>query len=93
MEIWNYPYPVSIQYQSIHICGGVIISKYFVLSAANCPVSDRNVFYANLEILSGTEDLNDKYPYGISNINQVSHILFHEDYDPRNYWINDIGDE
>ncbi|KAF7996590.1 hypothetical protein HCN44_002236 [Aphidius gifuensis] len=89
VQIEKYSYQVSIQYQNYHICGGSIISYHHILTAASCVSSDRNVYYANIEILSGTNDLM-RQTIGW-NINKVSRILLHEDYDPLNYWINDIG--
>lgn len=34
--IEEYPYQASLQYYSSHICGAVIISDIFVLTAAHC---------------------------------------------------------
>lgn len=36
MDVSSIPYIVSIQYKRNHICGGSIISEYWILSAAHC---------------------------------------------------------
>ncbi|XP_044019349.1 trypsin-like [Aphidius gifuensis] len=70
------------------MCGGVIISENHVLSAASCVLAEENVVYGNIQVLAGTHDITD-YRNGL--INQVSHVIYHELYNPRNNWINDIA--
>lgn len=35
-DISELPYVASVLYRGDHICGGVIVSRYFVLTAAQC---------------------------------------------------------
>lgn len=36
VDISDLPYAASILHLGEHICGGVIVSRYFVLTAASC---------------------------------------------------------
>ncbi|XP_044001142.1 serine protease 44-like [Aphidius gifuensis] len=80
------PYHVSIQLQDFHICNGIIISSKYILTAASCVVADRNKFYGNIQILSGTNDLTEN-----GEIHKVAYTIIHEEYDPHNFWIHDIA--
>ncbi|XP_030640151.1 mast cell protease 1A-like [Chanos chanos] len=47
------PYMVSVQKDSMHICGGFLVSPLFVMSAAHCHIDD-------LTVVLGAHDLSDK---------------------------------
>lgn len=89
-SIQRYPYQVSMQYHNYHFCNGAVISKYHILTAANCVLGDDYVVYANIQVLSNTDQL---IPGSrdFRKIYQVAYVIFHENYDPHNHWINDIG--
>lgn len=36
VDIENYPYQVSLQYLSTHICGASVISEKYIFTAAHC---------------------------------------------------------
>ncbi|KAF7987394.1 hypothetical protein HCN44_003156 [Aphidius gifuensis] len=88
IRIYLAPYVVSIQVRNHHICGGSIISDKYVLTAANCVLAEENVVYGNIQVLAGTHDITDSQ-YG--QIHKVSNVIFHEFYNPRDNWINDIA--
>ncbi|KAF7994093.1 hypothetical protein HCN44_011362 [Aphidius gifuensis] len=89
-SIVKYPYHVSVQYHNYHFCNGAIISQYHILTAANCVMADRYVVYANIQVLSKTDQLKPSYN-DLRKIYQVAYVIFHEGYDPYNNWINDIA--
>ncbi|XP_044001636.1 trypsin-4-like [Aphidius gifuensis] len=89
--IHKHPYQVSIQYKNHHICGGVIISYEHILTAESCISAKKNVFYGNLQVLVGSNDLLiGESPYHFE-IHQVANIICHEEYNPLKNWINDIA--
>ncbi|KAF7996865.1 hypothetical protein HCN44_002511 [Aphidius gifuensis] len=91
IEILHHQYQASIQYQKHHICGATIISYDFLLTSASCFTADRYVYYVNLQVLVGTNDITRiTQPFPL-NVFEVSHLIIHEDYNPHQNWINDIA--
>ena len=84
----SWPWAVSLRYYGAHICGGSILSSYFIITAAHC--MDDITDSASLTILAGSLTLNvssSSEPYQILSITQ---IIKHIYYDP-NTFSNDIA--
>ncbi|XP_044005735.1 complement factor D-like [Aphidius gifuensis] len=73
------------------MCGGTIISSTHILTTASCLLAEKNVVHANLEILTGTNDLQRRDTISTWKIYKVAFVIIHNEYDPRNYWVNDIA--
>ena len=59
-------------------CGGILISKYLVLTAAHCVGYDT---FFELEVLAGSVDLNNEQRVQIRKItNDKNRIIIHENY-------------
>lgn len=60
----TYPFMVSIQRNDAgkytHLCGGSILSKNFVLTAAHCALKPRQLFPKDLSVVAGSTKLFDK---------------------------------
>lgn len=86
--IENYPSQVSLHTTRGRLCGGTIISRVHILTAANCPIIDLGNIIGNIKILSGT---NDQHDITYANyISEVAYVIYHPEYNPRPAWINDI---
>ncbi|XP_012218725.1 chymotrypsin-2-like [Linepithema humile] len=79
------PYQVSLQTikSGHHFCGGVVLNKNYVLTAAHC-ASGKDV--KTISATVGTTDL--RRPYAVRLI-ESSYV--HKQYDRNNSWINDIA--
>ncbi|XP_061096488.1 mast cell protease 3-like [Conger conger] len=49
------PYMVSVQRNNVHICGGFLVSNFFIMTAAHCWKGER------LTVLLGAHDINKKH--------------------------------
>ncbi|XP_014469964.1 PREDICTED: chymotrypsin-2-like [Dinoponera quadriceps] len=85
-SIDKYPFAVSISKQGHHNCGGAIINKRFILTAAHCvePYKDKPIMN-EMKVLSGTTTLNSG---GV--LYDIEDMYYHEKYDPQNVGY-DIG--
>uniref|UniRef100_A0A8D2AKA4 Peptidase S1 domain-containing protein n=1 Tax=Sciurus vulgaris TaxID=55149 RepID=A0A8D2AKA4_SCIVU len=58
-DITNFPWQVSIFNNEHHICGGTILSEWWILTASHCFIKI-NHHHANLTIVYGTDDLSNR---------------------------------
>ncbi|XP_071568268.1 chymotrypsin-2-like [Temnothorax nylanderi] len=79
------PYQVSLQRirTEEHFCGGVIISQYYILTAAHCLENvDVNTISANVGLI----DLREPHA-----VHRIESSYIHEDYNVDGQWRNDIA--
>lgn len=84
----HFPYYVSLVDSSqTHFCGGSIISKYHILTAAHCHNSTENLHMDPTEILAvlGVTQMTTNVT-----VKQIESISIHKRFDP-NIFINDIA--
>ncbi|KAK0181219.1 hypothetical protein PV327_003521 [Microctonus hyperodae] len=78
------PYQVSLQtLGSFHFCGGSVLNKNYVITAAHCVV---NQDVNTMKIVAATTDLTDP-----KSTHEVEKIIIHEKYDSYDSWRNDIA--
>ncbi|KAF5276940.1 hypothetical protein FQA39_LY18534 [Lamprigera yunnana] len=77
VSIYNYNYQISLQYYGGHYCGGSIISKSVILTAAHCTEGELPSVF---KILYGTDKLNS----GGKKVS-VSRIIIHPKYNPSTF--------
>ncbi|KAF7396675.1 hypothetical protein HZH66_007537 [Vespula vulgaris] len=80
------PYQISLQMKlsNFHFCGGSILNKNYVITAAHCVLTKSK---NNIQVVAGTNYLNDEK----SSIHNVKNIIIHENYSPSDSWKNDIA--
>uniref|UniRef100_V5GNK3 Trypsin-6 n=1 Tax=Anoplophora glabripennis TaxID=217634 RepID=V5GNK3_ANOGL len=69
-DIRDFPYMVSVQFNGRHTCGGSIINRYNILTAAHCVTRD----LANFTILPGSTSITSGTAV------PVEKIIIHQDY-------------
>ncbi|XP_076235742.1 chymotrypsin-2-like, partial [Calliopsis andreniformis] len=81
----KYPYQVSVKQilnNSYTVCGGSIISKRYVLTAAHCIYKNTPTYYS---VVAGTIDLMNN-----GDVYKAEELIWHADYNPKTI-VNDIG--
>ncbi|CAH1785836.1 unnamed protein product [Owenia fusiformis] len=53
----TWPWAVSLLWNGEHYCGGTLISRSYVVTAAHCFVNQRAIFYRNWTLVFGEHDL------------------------------------
>ncbi|XP_048186933.1 serine protease 55 [Perognathus longimembris pacificus] len=84
-EVGEFPWQVSIQARNQHLCGGSILSAWWVLTAAHC-VNSQDVFPVELSVVLGTNDLTSQS----TGAKQIASIILHKDF-RRDTMDNDIA--
>ncbi|XP_011144467.1 chymotrypsin-1-like [Harpegnathos saltator] len=82
----QFKFPVSIQVNDAHICGGSLISDTHIITAAHCVADPNNV--KNMSVVSGTTDL-----LRGGERHEIKCVRPHPDYSGRkkHAWRNDIA--
>lgn len=77
-KLGEWPWQVSLYYKGFHVCGGVVISRNFVLSAAHCwPSNDESSLVpSNWKVYGGLVSLQTLPPP-----HEVKRIILNENYD------------
>ncbi|XP_053687197.1 chymotrypsin-1-like [Sabethes cyaneus] len=86
-SIENFPYVVSLRRDHEHACGGSILSKNWILTAAHCVVNYKNDISV-LSVQAGKTKLSKSVDLSVF---EVAQIVVHPEYDDKNSWINDIA--
>lgn len=82
-KIESFPFMVSLRRTNGHSCGGTLLNREWVLTAAHCilgSVADYSIQFAGTVL-----DRDTIYVRG------VSEVIVHEGYEPNNQYIHDIG--
>uniref|UniRef100_G1RYB3 Serine protease 55 n=2 Tax=Nomascus leucogenys TaxID=61853 RepID=G1RYB3_NOMLE len=74
-EVGEFPWQVSIQARSEPFCGGSILNKWWILTAAHCLYSEE-LFPEELSVVLGTNDLTSSS----LEIKEVASIILHKDF-------------
>lgn len=75
--IGEWPWQASMHFKGSHVCGGVLISEYFVLTAAHCMPSEdeSSLIESNWKVFVGVVSLN-----SLSAPHNVRRIILNENY-------------
>ncbi|XP_069872119.1 serine protease 55 isoform X1 [Dipodomys merriami] len=74
-EVGEFPWQISIQVRNQHLCGGSIISAWWVLTAAHC-VNSQDIFPVELSIIVGTTNLMSPS----MEVKEIASIILHKDF-------------
>ncbi|XP_008589689.1 PREDICTED: serine protease 55 [Galeopterus variegatus] len=74
-EVGEFPWQVSIQAGNEHFCGGTVLSKWWVLTAAHCFYSE-NLSPKDLTVVVGANDLTSSSV----EVKEVTSIVSHKDF-------------
>ncbi|XP_066599529.1 chymotrypsin-2-like [Prorops nasuta] len=78
----KYPYQVSLRYKDRHVCGGSIIDKRYILTAAHCLLFKREEYISIVAGITCLDEDGDEY--------DVESYLIHPDYHSDGQ-VHDIG--
>ncbi|MBZ3869373.1 Serine protease 55 [Sciurus carolinensis] len=83
-EVGEFPWQVSIQVTNQHICGGTILSSWWILTAAHCVIGE--IPTEELSVVLGSNDLTSPH----LEVKEVSSIVYHRAF-KRESMDNDIA--
>ncbi|XP_076627633.1 trypsin-like [Colletes latitarsis] len=89
VKLGEIPYQVSIQTNGsqYHFCGGSLLNTQYILTAAHCACDTVNSLTYPIRVVAGIVNLDSRR----SSVRPVETIIIHENYNPRDSWINDIA--
>jgi hypothetical protein len=79
----SFPWAVSLQHNGKHVCGGVIIDRWHILTAAHCPSYSHDL--SNYQARIGAHHRSSS-----GQLMHIDKVIRHPNYNPRG-WINDIA--
>lgn len=82
------PHHVSVVYNEHIMCSGNIITEKFILTSASCIVIEKKNYItvaSNLQVLVGASNTS------LGDLYFVDIVIWHENYEPKQFWKNDIG--
>uniref|UniRef100_A0A8C0JAD1 Transmembrane serine protease 3 n=1 Tax=Chelonoidis abingdonii TaxID=106734 RepID=A0A8C0JAD1_CHEAB len=81
---WQWPWQVSLQFQGFHLCGGSIITPWWIVTAAHCVYDLYSPSSWSVQVGFETQQDTSVNPYS------VEKIIFHRNYKPKTMG-NDIA--